>query len=169
MRPDGLTQQLPGHDDRPIRRAQVLLAAVHNRPHTLLQSAVLDVHPWNARKRLRLLRLPIDVIGIARIVPGAEFIGKVDVIRPIARTFQPAVFLGQRRVAKAVVPVPYHTVGIVDRHPDMARTTAITAHGLMRSHLVKGQHKVIGANKDLVLTHRPDPKVTIAIIRIFDD
>lgn len=81
MRPDRLTQKLPSHDDRPIRRSQMLLAPVHHRPHAFLDSAVLDIHASNARERLRFLRLTINVVVIPLMAPGAKFIGKVHVIR----------------------------------------------------------------------------------------
>jgi hypothetical protein len=99
MCPDRLTQQLPGHDDGSIRWSQVLLAAIHDRSNAFLDGAILDVHPPDPRKRLRLLRLPIDVIVIPRMAPGAEFIVKVHVIRTIAGVFQPTVFLRERCVA----------------------------------------------------------------------
>src|SRR5688572_30674668 len=63
----GLQQELARLDHRAVGRPQVLAAAVHDRAHALLDSAVLDVDAVDAGEGLGLLYLAVDQVVVRAV------------------------------------------------------------------------------------------------------
>src|SRR5262245_6505436 len=66
-RGDRFLQQPPHLDDSFVGRAQMLLTAVADGPHALLNRAVLHVDAVDAGERLGLLHRAVDQIGIVAV------------------------------------------------------------------------------------------------------
>src|SRR5271167_2850564 len=95
-----LAQQTPHLDDRLVGRSEMLLAAVDDAPHALLDCAILHVDPVDPGEALGPLHLAIDQIVILPVRLGTE--GRlIDMQRSVAETAIEAVLVVERFVGPA--------------------------------------------------------------------
>ena len=71
---DGLFQELARRNDGNVGRAQEFLRPVNDRPHALLDGAILRVDPTDTGERLVLLDVPVQHVIVVPVAYGTKTI-----------------------------------------------------------------------------------------------
>ena len=130
-------QSMPRHDDAVVGGDQVLLGAVADRTHALLQRGVLDGETGHAAEGpAGFLRRAIDQIVV--VLVGERPIGPGDVLAVHAGAVAHGVDLAAgERPHRMEVVAPGPAILVVDRDPEMAVDRVIAAR---RDHGERGHH-----------------------------
>jgi hypothetical protein len=119
-RTDRVAQQPPHLDDALVGGAQMLMTAIADRPHALLDRAVLHVDAVDASEGLGLLRRAVDEIGIVAVGLRTKC-RLVDMLGAVADRALEAVLVAERRRFARVYPIVDHRRLVIDRDPRVPR------------------------------------------------
>src|SRR4029453_11137149 len=148
---DRSQEAMPRHDDAVVGRHQVLLGAIDDRAHALLQRRILHRDALDAAERPpRLLRLAIDQIVVVLVGERAIRAGNVLYVDALAVAHRRELGLGQI-ADRMIVEAPRPAVFVVDRDPEMAVDRMVAAR---RDHRERGHHPL------------RDPPVVVAVLRV---
>src|SRR5262245_17175697 len=161
---DGLDEQAARLNDGLVGRPEVLFGAIHNVPHAFLHGAVLRVDALDTRKIDRFLHLPIDEVVVFPALLRTEG-GLIDIQRTVAQTEFKTVFLIQRLVCEAVLPVVHHGVVVIHGYPDVAGHRGVAPVRRGGTELMERHNEVIGPDEGYFAGPGVNTSVAVAIVR----